>query len=159
MLFFLVCVLCIFGLTFFIHTNKEKKNSMGKLKMTFDGKTCQTKAICVPKEYRGGGSKWADWKKEYDGENSATIYEMVLRSRGSANIKRSCQSASTVRCTKRTRGSEPAASTVRLEKSAMFAQRRVTVQKLNVLGKDVRENASETSKDGVKNGMHMRQVL
>ena len=91
---------------------------MGRLRKTLNGTTCQTKAIFVPKEYRGGGSKWADWKKEYDGKSNVTIYEMVLRSRSNTNIKRNRLSASTVRCTKRTRRSEPTASTVRLEKSA-----------------------------------------
>ena len=91
---------------------------MGLLRKTLNGTTCQTKAIFVPKEYRGGGSKWADWKKEYDGKSNVTIYEMVLRSRSNTNIKRNRLSASTVRCTKRTRRSEPTASTVRLEKSA-----------------------------------------
>ena len=43
----------------------------------------------MPKEYRGGGPKWADWKKEYDGKTYVTIYEMVLRSRRGTNIKRS----------------------------------------------------------------------
>ena len=61
---------------------------MGLLRKTWNGTTCQTKAIFVPKEYRGGGSKWADWKKEYDGKSNVTIYEMVLRSRSNTNIKR-----------------------------------------------------------------------
>ena len=95
-----------------------QKNSMGLLRYTLDGTGYQTKAIFVPKEYRGGGSKWADWKKEYDGKSNVNIYEMVLRSRSNTNIKRNRLSASTVRCTKRTRRSEPTASTVRLEKSA-----------------------------------------
>ena len=90
---------------------------MGLLRYRLDGTGRQTKAIFVPKEYRGGGSKWADWKKEYDGKSNVTIYryEMVLRSRSNTNIKRDRLSASTVRCTKRTRRSEPTASTVRLE--------------------------------------------
>ena len=61
---------------------------MGLLRKTWNGTTFQTKAIRVPKEYRGGGSKWADWKKEYDGKSNVTIYEMVLRSRSNTNIKR-----------------------------------------------------------------------
>ena len=53
---------------------------MGLLRYRLDGTGRQTKAIFVPKEYRGGGSKWADWKKEYDGKSNVTIFidEVVI---------------------------------------------------------------------------------